>query len=364
MIESKRPDPDELLKQLECEEAESCRGRLKIFLGYAPRVGKTQRMLDEGLRRKSRGQDVVVGAVQVGSGQQAPPACNTLEIIPLLDLPDGQTMDIDAIVKRQPAVCIVDQLAYTNPPGAQFSARWKEVGYLLQHEINVLTALNLQYVTELQDQVEQITGKRAKVSVPEEFIRTADEIVVVDVPADDLADSTVEPDSEKSVYASKLSHLRELALIMAADVVEGELQRYMERHGITQTWGTQERILVCITARSNARAMLSSGRRNVDRSHGQLFAVYVSSDTLNREGELTLNDNLEQARKLGAEVHVLESRDPVEAIVRFAREHRITQIFIGHTLKRQLLPWKKGVVERIIEQAEGMDVRIFPQSLN
>jgi two-component system sensor histidine kinase KdpD len=233
--------------------------------------------------------------------------------------------------------------------------------YLLENGICVLTALNLQHIREQQERVERITGKKISVSVPEAFIRSADEIVVVDVPADELAGNADAPADPRSERARKLSELREHALILAADVVENQLQSYMERNGIQQTWGTQERILVCITPRSNARSMIESGRRNAERSHGQLFALYVEQQNLSRDAEEVLAENFDLARRSGAEVNTIRAADPVCAILDFARAQRITQIFIGHSQRSRLLPWVKNPVDRVIEAAEGMDVRVFPQ---
>ena len=191
-----------------------------------------------------------------------------------------------------------------------------------------------------------VLRKRAAHSVPLSFIRGAEEIEIVDAPTSQPAQA----------------QLREMALCLAAEVIEGQLQRYMDVHGIHQSWGTQERILVCVTPRSNAKAMIESGRRNADRFHGQLFVAYVAQADLNREDQEALDANLDLARRLGAEIHILEGPDPVAEILRFAHEHRMTQIFIGHTQRSRWPLWKRNPVDRMIEAAEGIDVRIFPQS--
>jgi two-component system sensor histidine kinase KdpD len=174
----------------------------------------------------------------------------------------------------------------------------------------------------------------------------------VDVPADEL--------SQGSLSRDQLSQLRELALLLAAQVVEEQLQRYMDAHGILQNWGTQERILVCVTPRSNARAMLDSGARAAARFHGQLIAVHANQGELTREAEETIQANMEYARKLGAEVHMLEGSDPIGSIIQFAREQRITQLFVGHTQQAPWKFWALSPVDRLIKAAEGMDVRLFP----
>lgn len=345
-----RPTPEELLRRVEAEESQAGRGRLKIFLGYAPRVGKSIRMMDEGFRRQKRGQDVVIGSIQPRGLKDLQDRLGNIEVVG-----DG-TLDLDAILVRKPQVCLVDELALDNPAGRKHSKRWQDVLELLDQGVTVVTALNLQHVAEQQDAVERITGKRAANAVPEDFIRRADEIVVVDAPPEELMS-----DRPQSSQIGQFSQLRELALLLAAEVVERQLQRYMDLHGIQQSWGTQERILVCITPRSNARRMIESGSRNAASFHGQLFAVYVRQPDLTREAQETLEANLDLARKLGAEIHILESGDPIDAILEFARSHRITQIFAGHSQRRRWALWGSNPLDRLIQAAEGIDVRIFPQ---
>ena len=354
-----RPDPEELLRRVESEERQTRRGRLKIFLGYAPRVGKSSRMFDEGQRRKNRGQDVVVGGVQVKGSENLSGKLAAFEVIPPLDLgPQGKALDVQAILQRSPRGCLVDELAYDNPPSAPCGKRWQEVEQLLNQGINVITCINLQHVEEQQDAVEHITGRRASCSVPEAFVRSADEIVIVDVPPEDL-------EQNDNRDPRQLSQLRELALLLAAEVVESQLQRYIASHGIQQSWGMQERIMVCVTPRSNVRAMIESGRRNTDRFHGQLLAAYVKQVDLSREAEESLEKNLEYARKLGAEVHVLEAvKDPVSQLIEFALSQRVTQMFVGHTQKPAWAFWAGNPLKKLIQAAEGMDVRIFPPARN
>ncbi|HEY3837846.1 MAG TPA: hypothetical protein VGL72_14795 [Bryobacteraceae bacterium] len=350
-----RPDPDELLRKIEAEEAQARRGRLKIFVGYAPRVGKSFRMFDEGRRRAERGQDVVVGTVQMKGAEAIAPLLSHFETIPLQE---AGAMDVDAILKRSPQVCLVDELASDNPPGSPHAHRWQDVEQLLDRGINVVSAINLQYIAEIQPEIEKLTGRRAPRSVPQSFIRSADEIVVVDVPPEDLHSDTAR--SEGSLSARQLSNLRELALLLAAEVVETQLQRYMDAHGIRQSWGTQERILVCMTSRSEARSMLQSASYAADRFHGHLMTVYVKTTELTRGAQEVLDQNLDLARKLGAEVHILEGSDPMGEIIKFAREQRVTQIYIGHTQRSSWRFWVANPVDRLIEAAEGIDVRIFP----
>ncbi|HEX4133556.1 MAG TPA: hypothetical protein VHY84_02960 [Bryobacteraceae bacterium] len=355
-----RPDPEELLRQITAQEAHEARGRLKIFLGYAPRVGKSLRMFDEGRRRKKRGQDVVIGAIQARGSEDIAELIKEFEIVPPLRVGDSNTIDVDAVLRRAPQVCLVDELARDNPPGSRYAHRWQEVDALRAHGVNVVGAVNLQHICEQQDAVERITQRRSPNSIPQSFVQSADEIVIVDVPAEDLT----QHGGISNLNPGQLSELRELALLLAAQVVEQQLQHYMDSHGIVQSWGTQERILVCITPRSNARGMLESGARAAMRFHGQLLAVYVKQGELERAAEEAIGESLEFAKKLGAEIHVVEGagKDAIAEIIRFAREQRVTQIFIGHTQQSSWKFWSQNPVDKLIREADGMDVRIFPHA--
>lgn len=358
----RRPSPDELLRRVQAEERRARRGKLKVFLGYASRVGKSFRMLDEGRRRKERGEDVVVAAIQYPLGPGTESLMSKLESIPTLkEIHAGkeyEVLDVAAIFRRHPTVCLVDELAYDNPPGSRNPKRWQDVDNILDQGISVITAVNLQHIEEQQDAVEQITGKRVRQTVPEKFLRSADQIVLVDAAVDDMMQRAR---SQETVDIRRLSELREIALLLAADVIDGQLESYLHANGVELRWGTQERILVCVTPRSDAGAMLRSGRRNADRFHGNLVVCYVRQSGLNTLDQSTIDANLELARRLDADVHMLEGSDPIAAIMRFAREQRITQIFVGHSAPdRWKEMWSGSPVDRLIQAARDIDVRIFP----
>jgi two-component system sensor histidine kinase KdpD len=353
-----RPTPEQLLKQNEREEQKSRRGRLKVFLGYSSGVGKSATMFEEGLRRRARGEDVVVGAVQPRSSDEIQQLLLKHEIIPARNVDGRNVIDLQAILLRHPQVVLIDGLAYENPPGSLHAYRWQDVSALIDAGISVITSVNLQYVRELQDEIAVITGKGTSDTVPKSFLEQADEIVIADVPAEEsLGRRAGGADEER-----KLSRLREMTMLLAAEVVEQQLQAYLHSHGIEEVWGTQERILVCITPRSNARQLLESGKRNADRFHGELFAVYVRQPRLSAEDHAALERNLALAREIGAHVEMLEGPDSVEGLIRFAKERGVSQIFIGHS-KRQgwWNPLRGNPVERLIGAAEGIDVRVFPQ---
>jgi len=359
----KRPNPEELLRRVQAEERRGRRGRLKVFLGYASRVGKSFRMLDEGRRRRERGEDVVVAAIQFPLTPDLEALMATLEYIPVLKETyagkDYEVMNVAAIFRRHPRVCLVDELAYDNPPGSRNPKRWQDVDNILDQGISVITAINLQHIEEQQDAVERIAGKRARQTVPERFLRSADEIVLVDAAVDDMMKraSALEPVDLRR----RLSELRELALLLAADVIDGQLENYLRCNGVELRWGSQERILVCVTPRSDAGAMLRSGRRNADRFHGNLLVCYVRQSGLSAKDQATMDANLALAAQLEADVHVLDCADPIAAIIHFAREQKVTQIFVGHSAPdRWKELWSRSPVDRLIRAATDIDVRIFP----
>ena len=358
----RRPSPEELLRRVQAEERRARRGKLKVFLGYAARVGKSFRMLDEGRRRKERGQDVVVAAIQYPLTPDLQALMSNIENIPTLKETYGgkeyDVLNMAAIFRRHPQVCLVDELAYDNPPGTRNPRRWQDVDNILDHGISVITAVNLQHIEEQQDAVERITGKRARQTVPERFLRSADQIVLVDAALDDMMQRA---GSSAPEDVRRLSELREVALILAADVIDDQLVNYLRSNGVEQRWGTQERILVCVTPRSDAGAMLRSGRRNADRFHGDLLVCYVQQPDLRDEDRKTMDGNLALARELEADVHVLGGSDAVAEIMRFARAQRVTQIFVGHSAPNRWKEfWARSPVDRLIQAARDIDVRIFP----
>jgi two-component system sensor histidine kinase KdpD len=346
-----RRDPDILLRQIKAEERAEGRGQLKIFLGYASGVGKSFRLFDEGRRRRERGQDVVVAALQPEMPPEVERLSGSLETIPTTMVAGVPVIDVPVLLARRPRVCLIDGLAYDYPTGCRHRKRYEDVEELLGAGISVLTSINLEYIAEQQDFVRTVLGRTPVETVPQEFIDRADEVVVVDAP----------PEADAALAAEQLSQLRQRALLLTADVVDRQLEAYLELHGIHSSWGTQERILVCMTPRANAATLLASGRRNADRFHGELFAVYVTQRDLTSEDQLAIERNTTLARAQEAHIERLQAKDPVKAILAHARAHGITQIFVGHNLRRS---WRDrlggGFLDRLIRDAEGIDVRVFP----
>jgi two-component system, OmpR family, sensor histidine kinase KdpD len=356
------PDPEKLLRQSEAGERHESRGSFKVFLGYASGVGKSARMFDEARRRKERGEDVVVGAVQPVISSEVKDLIQKLEVIPLKIFDEIQVMDIESIRNRNPQVCVVDGLAHHNHPLSYHLERWQDVKELLDAGISILASVNLQYIDEYKERVEKITGKNVVDVVPLEFLKSVDEIEVVDAPAQ-MAFQRAGGIPEQAVeQQQKLAELREMALLLTADIVDRQLERYMLRHDVEQHWGTQERILVCVKAGVDARQMIESGHRNADRFRGELYVVNVRQRDRSPKVDSVLEENLLYARTLGAQVEVLEEEEWTAAVLKFANEHRVTQIFIHHSRNEK---WSERLfgsgVDRLIQAAEGIDIRVFPQ---
>src|SRR3984885_653689 len=357
---TRRRSPEELLQQLQAEEDYDRRGRLKVFLGYASGVGKSFRMLDEGRRRRERGQDVVVGAIQPKIPPDIQAVLSKLEVIPLREVDGIYVMDPPAILKRHPSVCLVDGLAYDNPPGSAHASRWEDVNELLDAGISVITSVNIQYIDDLRERVQRVTGKIVTQTVPRSFLNSADEIVIVDAPPE----MCIAKDGQAGAGSGpeqKLSELREIALLLAADVVDKQLEAYLHRNGIAQTFGAQERILVCITPRANAAPMIASGKRNADRFHGDLTVAYVRQAEISATDQEALERNLAIARAAQARIEILDGQDPIETLLKFAHEHGVTQIFVGHSTREQWWERFTGTpLDRLIRGANDIDVRVFP----
>jgi len=347
----RRRTPEEFLPEAEAEDRGSRRGYLKIFLGYASGAGKSFRMLDEARRRRERGQNVVVGGIQPMMTPDVAALLGGLEVIPFKTAGGGIAVDVEALTRRHPAVCFIDGLAYNNPPGSKNQTRWQDVEDLLRAGIKVIGSVNIQYVAELSEQVEAITNKHVGETVPMAFVKSADEIEIVDAPPE-------EPGGRQQ----RLSRLRELALVLAADVVDHQLLKYLDQHGIQQPMAAHERILVCITPRANVGRMLETARVIADRFHAGLIAAYVNQPGISAADQDVLEHKLSDARNAGASIEILEGEDAVGAILDFARSHYTTQLFIGHSQRTGLGPRLWGnPVERLIRNSRGMDIRIFPQ---
>jgi two-component system sensor histidine kinase KdpD len=287
---------------------------------------------------------------------------SSLEVIPLRQVDGVAVMDVPAILRRAPKVCLVDGLAYDNPPGSPHEKRWQDVEQLLNAGISVITSVNLQHIAEKRAEVEAITNKHVEQVVPLSFLQTADEIVVVDAPPTACMAVSGNGSGSHTLTELQLSELREIALLLAADVVDKQLERYLARHGIEQTWGTQERILVCLSPRCDMKRIIETGARNRDRFHGELIVAHGNKAQWNTGERQRLEQGLELAREKGAEIVELDGEeDPVDDVLRFARQRGITQIYVGQKSRERWFERAFGTeLDRLIRSAEGIDVRVFP----
>jgi two-component system sensor histidine kinase KdpD len=362
--EIRRKTPEEYLRDCEAEERATTaekKGHLKIFLGYASGVGKSFRMLDEARRRRERGEDVVIGAMQPQVPPEVAPLLKKLEVIALKVIDGGSAIDVDQLIRRNPAVCIVDGLAYNNPPGSKHPTRWQDVKDLMDAGIQVVASINIQYICELRKDVEAITGKHVDQTVPLAFIQTADEIEIVDAPPEEQREQPLDEQLQIQQRQERFSKLRELALVVTADIVDQQLNDYLERHGIRQTFGAHERILVCITPRANVQEMMEIAQIVAKRFHGELMVAYVKQPNISSEDQSALDVRLAIANAAGAHIEILEGGSPAEILLEYARSKGITQLFVGHSQRTGLARLKGSPLDKLIWEGRGMDVCVFPQ---
>jgi two-component system, OmpR family, sensor histidine kinase KdpD len=265
------------------------RGQLRVYLGAAPGVGKTYAMLDEGWRRHERGTDVVIGYVETHRRPKTQAQVRDLEVVPRqrVDYRGSifEEMDVDAVLARKPAVALVDELAHTNVPGSKHEKRWQDVDDLLDAGIDVITTVNIQHLESLNDVIERITGVHQRETVPDDVVRRADQIELVDMSPEALrrrmAHGNIYPpervDTALANYfrPGNLAALRELALLWVADRVEENLQTYMEAHGIADSWETRERVVVAVTGAPGGEQLVRRAARIAGRLHGGLVGVHV-----------------------------------------------------------------------------------------
>lgn len=347
MKQEQRPDPDALLRQTQREDAQ--KGKLKIFLGYAPGVGKTYSMLQEAHILQGRGEDVVVGVVETHGRAETRGLLDSLEVAPRLKTEyQGiilEEFDIDAILQRKPTIVLVDELAHTNGPGSRHPKRYQDVEELIENGIGVYTAINIQHFESQVDIVTQITGVRVQETVPDRILDQADEVQVIDIPLEELTERLREgkvyvPDQARWAMANyfqrgNLVALRELTLTLAARKMGSELVDYMRAKAISGPWPAGERVMVCIGPSPYAPQLMRKAYTIAKDANAEWYAVYVSSPSFTQLSELDkayLSDALNLAEELGAKVAALTGSDVAEEILRFAYENNISRIVVGKPL--------------------------------
>jgi two-component system, OmpR family, sensor histidine kinase KdpD len=351
------------------------RGQLRIYLGAVAGVGKTYAMLGEAWRRRQRGLDIVVGFVETHGRAETAAQIRDLEVVPrqLLEYRGTvlEEMDVDAVLARRPQICLVDELAHTNAPGSRNPKRWQDVDELLQAGIDVVSTLNIQHLESLNDVVEQITGVRQQETIPDGFVRRAEEIQLVEMTPEALrrrlAHGDIYPPDRIDAALSNffrpgnLGALRELALMWVADRVEHDLQSYMAAHGIRDTWETRERVLVALTGAPDAEHLIRRAARLASHAHGELVGVHVrAADGLTGPDSSALAEHRRLLTALGGRFVEVFGDDVARTLLTIARDERVTQIVLGASRRSRWSELVRGsVIRQIIRDSGDIDVHVI-----
>jgi two-component system, OmpR family, sensor histidine kinase KdpD len=374
--EFRRTTPEDALRKIK----EQNRGQLKIFMGYAPGVGKTFSMLNEANRRFKRGQDIVIGYLESHQRQETEDQIGALETIPRKNvIYNGvslEEMDMDAIILRAPKTVLIDELAHTNVPGSKNYKRYEDVEEILSHGINVISTLNIQHLESLNDIIKQITGITVRETIPDRIVENADEVVVVDITPDSLQNrlkrgdvyksQTIEPALKNFFRKGNLNALRELTLRQTAEEVNEELEEYMDIHGIKENWQTVERVMVCISPGSYSKKLIRRGARISRKNKCEWYVVYVDSTRVvvpnpTNKDVLMLESHFKLAKQLGAETISLKGKSVSNELAKFASARHITQILIGHSNRTRIEKIVRGsTVNKLLKQTKNIEVHIIP----
>jgi two-component system sensor histidine kinase KdpD len=368
----RRPSPDALLRQ-----AEAGRGRLKVFLGAAPGVGKTYEMLATAQARRREGIDVVIGIVETHGRAETEALVGGLEVIPrrTVEYRGRQLteMDLDAILQRKPELVLVDELAHSNAPESRHPKRYLDVEELLAAGIDVYTTLNIQHVESLNDVVAQITRIRVRETVPDSVIDGADEVEIIDLTPQDLIQRLqdgkvyIARQAERAVrhYFSpgNLTALRELALRRTAQRVDEQMVGYMRSHAISGPWAAGERVLVCVGGEPGNTAVIRHTRRLADRLHAPWAAIHVETPAVIRAGEDERNriaEALRLAQRLGAEAVSIPGTDIADTVLDYARANNFTNVVIARPAGSRWLNLLRGsITERLLRRSGGVSVHVI-----
>ena len=344
MIDSDRPDPDELLARAKREEATSSRGKLKIFFGMCPGVGKTYAMLQAAREKLAQGVEVVAGVVETHGRAETIALLDGMPIAPRVEFPyRGATleeMDLDALLAWHPPLVLVDELAHTNAPGSRHPKRYQDVLELLEAGIDVYSTLNVQHVESRKDTVHQITGVAVRETVPDSVLDLADELVLVDLTPDQLQRRLAEGKvylGERAAAAahnffreSNLTALREMALRLVAEHVDRDLRDLMRAQKIAGPWKSGDRLLVAVGPSPFSEKLIRYTRRLAGSMEASWIVANIETPrTLPEEEQVQITRHLTLARQLGAEVISVAGHDVGEALLRIAQQHNVTQIVMG-----------------------------------
>ena len=367
--------PEEWLEAV--SPAPKSRGIFKLFLGYAPGVGKTFSMLSEAIRRKSRGEDVVIGVVETHGRKGIAELAQQIEAVPRKKIEYKGTlfeeMDVDAILARRPAVVLVDELAHTNIPGSKHRKRYEDVQELLAAGIDLLSTLNIQHIETIAPTVRAITGVTVRETVPDWVPLSASETVMVDLTPEALQNrmkrgdvygqEKVEQSLKNFFRRGNLIALRELALRQVAEQVDRSLESYMDSKDIRQNWGVRERLAVCVSGNPSGQYLIARAARLARRIDAELYVLHVDREFGQRQEDAkALEANLRFGENLGAHITRLKGKSVADAIAEFVRNKHITQVMFGRALVRD---WRKylylSAVHRFLRESPPVDVHIVTQ---
>ncbi len=372
----RRPDPEMLLAQVREEQRRAGRGRLKIFFGASPGVGKTYAMLEEARAKRREGVDVVVGVVETHGRAETTALVEGLELLPRRAIEYRGIMlhefDLDAALARRPTLLLVDELAHTNAPGSRHARRSQDVEELLAAGINVYTTLNVQHLESLNDVVAQITGIQVRETVPDSILDQADELELADLSAEDLLTRLREgkvyvPDEaaravERFFRKGNLIALRELALRRTAERVDAQMRGYMREHGIRETWPAGERLLVCIGPNPAGARLVRAGKRMATSLKCDWVVLYVEApgQRISASDRDALVQNLQLAEELGAQTVTLSGLNPAEEVLAYARAHNATKIVVG---KPTHAAWRDklfgSMLDQLVRGSGDLDVYVI-----
>jgi two-component system sensor histidine kinase KdpD len=374
VVERDRPDPDELLARVIDTDAKQARGRLKIFFGAAPGVGKTFAMLQAARVQREAGADVVVGVVETHKRKETEALLDGLEVLPRRSVPHrGVTLDefdVDAALRRKPELLLVDELAHTNAPGSRHVKRWQDVIELVESGMSVYTTLNVQHLDSLNDVVAQVTGVAVRETLPDSVFDRADEIELVDLPVDELLGRLSEgkvyiPDQARRAVGNffrpgNLIALREMALRRTADRVDAQMRTYRLDHAIQPTWPVAERLIVSIGPSPFSAKLIRAAKRIAERLRAEWIVVFVETPAFASappDARDRVLSSLRLAEQLGAETVTLNGDRVADTLLRYARTRNVSKIVIG---KQQAPLWKRllrgSVLDELIEASGDIEI--------
>jgi two-component system sensor histidine kinase KdpD len=374
-MSGERPSADALLARIKDQE----RARLRVYIGAAPGVGKTYEMLLEAHALKARGVDVVIGVVETYGRKDTEAQLGDLEVVPKRRIGYRsvtlEEMDVEAIIRRRPQVCVVDELAHSNAPGSRRAKRYEDVLDLLEAGINVMTAVNIQHLETLNDAVARATGVRVRETVPDTFLNRADEVINVDVTVEELRSRLKEgkiyrPEKVEQALTNffrkgNLSTLRELALRAVADEVGQKAASYRQREGLEPAL-IPERVMVCMSSNAAAPRVIRTGARIAGRLGSRWYAVYVETprerpDRIRTGDAEALQQNIRLAESLGATVVRVKADRPAEGLVAFAQREGVTHVIFGQTARSRWETLLRGsTLDRFLTSVPDAAVQVVP----